>query len=117
MALRSPRLTKQNHSQRPHPNIEERDVRMGHVRMGLRASQRHPGAGCQRTFCSPAKGKVFSLDIPFYRTLEGKFDAKAGRPCFGCGYGGPGETVAISGSGQWNPEFAPFSSRHLTMSG
>ena len=27
------------------------------------------GAGCQGTSSSPAKGKVFSLDIPFYRTL------------------------------------------------
>src|ERR1035437_4577250 len=26
------------------------------------------GAGCQGTTSSPAKGKVFSLDIPFYRT-------------------------------------------------
>jgi hypothetical protein len=26
------------------------------------------GAGCQRIVSSPAKGKVFSLDIPFYRT-------------------------------------------------
>src|ERR1019366_3512826 len=30
-------------------------------------------AGCQRTTCSPAKGKVFSLDIPFYRPRRADF--------------------------------------------
>jgi len=33
-----------------------------------RVVQPHTGAGCQGTSSSPAKGKVFPLDIPFYRT-------------------------------------------------
>jgi hypothetical protein len=33
-----------------------------------RVTQRHTGAGCQKTSPPQKIGEVFSLDIPFYRT-------------------------------------------------